>query len=196
MKYTHLGNSGLVVSRIALGCMNYGSKRWRPWMLEEDEARENFAYAIEHGINFFDTSNIYSMGVSEQIVGRWVRELARREQVVIATKVGLPLGEGPNREGAGRKHLIDSCEASLRRLNTDYIDLYQIHRPIWKLRLRKRSRRSTAWSVRARSATPAPAAWRRGSFQRRCIRRGRTGGIARSRCKAISTWSIGRKSAR
>ena len=128
MKYTHLGNSGLVVSRIALGCMNYGSKRWRPWMVEEDEARENFAYAIEHGINFFDTSNIYSMGVSERIVGRWVRELAHRDQVVIATKAGLSLGDGPNREGAGRKHLIDCCEASLRRLNTDYLDLYQIHR--------------------------------------------------------------------
>ncbi|HZY60184.1 MAG TPA: aldo/keto reductase [Candidatus Binataceae bacterium] len=128
MKYTKLGNSGLVVSRIALGCMNYGSKRWRPWMLEEDEARANFAYAIQHGVNFFDTSNIYSLGVSEQIVGRWVRELARREQVVIATKAGLPVSDGPNRAGVGRKHLIDSCEASLRRLRMDYVDLYQIHR--------------------------------------------------------------------
>jgi len=128
MKYVRLGNSGLQVSRIALGCMNYGSKRWRPWMIEEDEARENFTYAIEHGINFFDTSNIYSLGVSEQIVGRWIRELARRDQVVISTKVGLPTGEGPNRAGLSRKHLIDSCEASLRRLKTDYIDLYQIHR--------------------------------------------------------------------
>jgi len=123
-----LGNSGLVVSRIALGCMNYGSKRWRPWMIEEDEARANFAYAIEHGINFFDTSNIYSAGVSEQILGRWLGELARREEVVVGTKVGLPADEGPNRSGAGRKHLIDSCEASLRRLRMDYIDLFQIHR--------------------------------------------------------------------
>jgi len=128
MKYTHLGNSGLVVSRIALGCMNYGSKRWRPWMLEEDEARDNFAYAIEHGINFFDTSNIYSLGVSEHIVGRWLRELARRDEVVVATKVGLPIGNAPNRAGVGRKHLIDSCEASLRRLRMDYVDLFQIHR--------------------------------------------------------------------
>jgi aryl-alcohol dehydrogenase-like predicted oxidoreductase len=108
--------------------MNYGSKRWRPWMVEEDEARENFAYAIEHGINFFDTSNIYSLGVSEQIAGRWLRELARRDVVVVATKVGLPVGDGPNRSGVGRKHLIESCEASLRRLRMDYVDLYQIHR--------------------------------------------------------------------
>ena len=90
MKYVRLGNSGLQVSRIALGCMNYGSKRWRPWMIEEDEARENFTYAIEHGINFFDTSNIYSLGVSEQIVGRWIRELARRDQVVISPRSGCP----------------------------------------------------------------------------------------------------------
>src|SRR5271169_1134197 len=89
MKYVRLGNSGLQVSRIALGCMNCGSKRWRPWMIEEDEARENFTHAIEHGINYFDTSNIYSLGVSEQIVRRWIRELARRDQVVISTKVGL-----------------------------------------------------------------------------------------------------------
>ena len=128
MKYLRLGSSGLQVSRIALGCMNYGSKRWRPWMLEEDEARQNFSYAIEHGINFFDTSNIYSMGVSEQIVGRWIRDLGRRDQVVISTKVGLPTSEGPNRAGLSRKHLMDSCEASLRRLKMDYIDLYQIHR--------------------------------------------------------------------
>ncbi len=79
MKYLRLGSSGLQVSRIALGCMNYGSKRWRPWMIEEDEARQNFSYAIEHGINFFDTSNIYSLGVSEQIVGHWIRELGRRD---------------------------------------------------------------------------------------------------------------------
>ena len=128
MKYVRPGNSGLQVSRIALGCMNYGSKRWRPWMIEEDEARENFTYAIDHGINFFDTSNIYSLGVSEQSVGRWIGDLARRDQVVISTKVGLPAGEGPNRSGLSRKHLIDSCEASLRRLKMDYIDLYQIHR--------------------------------------------------------------------
>jgi aryl-alcohol dehydrogenase-like predicted oxidoreductase len=128
VKYTRLGDRGLQVSRIALGCMNYGSKQWRPWMIEEEEARENFAYAIEHGINFFDTSNFYSLGVSERIVGRWLRELARRDQVVVATKFGLPQSEGPNRSGLGRKHLIDSCEASLRRLGMDHIDLYQIHR--------------------------------------------------------------------
>jgi aryl-alcohol dehydrogenase (NADP+) len=128
MKYVRLGDSGLQVSRIALGCMNYGSKRWRPWMIEEDEARENFTCAIEHGINFFDTSNIYSLGVSEQIVGRWLGELAPRDQIVVSTKVGLPVGEDPNRSGVSRKHLLDSCEASLRRLKMDYIDLYQIHR--------------------------------------------------------------------
>ncbi len=128
MKYVKLGKTGVTVSRICLGCMSYGTKRWREWVLTEDEAREHFARALEAGINFFDTANVYSVGVSEQITGRWLAEMGRRDELVIATKVHGRMAEGPNQRGLSRKHIIQSCEASLRRLRTDYIDLYQIHR--------------------------------------------------------------------
>jgi aryl-alcohol dehydrogenase (NADP+) len=128
MKYTKLGKTGLSVSRICLGCMSYGTKQWRDWVLTEDEAREHFARAIEAGINFYDTANVYSNGVSEQITGRWLGEMGRRDELVIATKVHGRMAEGPNCVGLSRKHIIAACEASLRRLRTDYIDLYQIHR--------------------------------------------------------------------
>jgi len=128
MKYVKLGHTGLTVSRICLGCMSYGTKKWRDWVLTEDEARPHFARAIESGINFFDTANVYSLGVSEQITGKWLREMGRRDELVIATKVHGRMAEGPNCVGLSRKHIMAACEASLRRLNTDYIDLYQIHR--------------------------------------------------------------------
>ena len=127
MKYTKLGRTGLTVSRICLGCGSYGSKAWQPWVLEAEESREHFARAFESGINFFDTANMYSNGVSEEITGRYLREMGRREELVLATKVGSPVGSGPNTSGLGRKHIIESCDASLRRLRMDYIDLYQIH---------------------------------------------------------------------
>jgi len=128
MEYVNLGRTGLKVSRLCLGCMTYGSKKWRPWVLEEDEARPFFQRAIEAGINFFDTADAYSIGVSETIVGRSLREFTRRDDVVIATKVFFPMGPGPNDGGLSRKHIVKAVEASLRRLATDYIDLYQIHR--------------------------------------------------------------------
>jgi aryl-alcohol dehydrogenase-like predicted oxidoreductase len=128
MHYSKLGKTGLTVSRICLGCMSYGDKKWRDWVLSEDEAREHFAFAIEHGINFFDTADVYSHGVSEQVTGRWLGEMARRDDVVIATKVFGPMGTAQNRGGLSRKHIIEACEASLKRLKTDFIDLYQIHR--------------------------------------------------------------------
>lgn len=128
MHYTKLGKTGLSVSRICLGCMSYGDKKWREWVLTEADAREHFAYAIEAGINFFDTADVYSVGVSEQITGRWLGEMARRDDLVIATKVNGAMGSGQNRRGLSRKHIIEACESSLRRLKTDYIDLYQIHR--------------------------------------------------------------------
>jgi aryl-alcohol dehydrogenase (NADP+) len=128
MKYVKLGQTGVSVSRICLGCMSYGTKKWREWVLTEDEAREHFARAIEAGINFFDTANVYSVGVSEQITGRWLSEMGRRDELVIATKVHGRMAAGPNQQGLSRKHIIQSCEASLRRLKTDYLDLYQIHR--------------------------------------------------------------------
>jgi len=129
MKYTNLGHTGLKVSRVCLGTMTYGSKKWRHWILEEEESRPFFKRAIEGGINFFDTADIYSMGVSEEITGRAVKDFAAsREEVVIATKVYNPMGDAPNSRGLSRKHIHHAAEASLRRLGVDYIDLYQIHR--------------------------------------------------------------------
>lgn len=128
MDYVRLGKTGLKVSRLCLGCMTYGAKSWRPWILEMDEAKPFFQTAIEQGINFFDTANVYSLGESEHVTGRWLKEFARREEVVIATKVHLPMGKGPNDKGLSRKHIMDQIDASLQRLGTDYVDLYQIHR--------------------------------------------------------------------
>lgn len=123
-----LGRSGLEVSRICLGCMSYGDPAWRPWVLDEEAARPFFVRALELGINFFDTADMYSRGRSEEVTGRALRELARRDEVVIATKVFFPVGKGPNQGGLGRKHVLSAIDASLRRLGTDYVDLYQIHR--------------------------------------------------------------------
>lgn len=131
MDYVRLGNTGLKVSRLCLGMMTYGSKKWRDWVLEENEAKPFIARAIEGGINFFDTADVYSNGVSEEILGRAVRDLVSdREDVVIATKCffGTEGGRKVNRSGLSRKHILDACDRSLRRLQTDYIDLYQIHR--------------------------------------------------------------------
>jgi 1-deoxyxylulose-5-phosphate synthase len=128
MEYVGLGNTGLKVSRICLGCMSYGDKRWREWVITGEEARDHFAAALEAGVNFFDTADVYSTGVSEEITGRWLGEMASRDEIVLATKVNGPMGPGPNRRGLSRKHILEACDASLRRLKTDFIDLYQIHR--------------------------------------------------------------------
>jgi aryl-alcohol dehydrogenase-like predicted oxidoreductase len=128
MDYTPLGRTGLKVSRICLGCMTYGDPGWRDWVLPEEEARPFIQRALELGINFFDTADMYSRGVSEEIVGRALRDFARREDVVIATKAYFPMGDGPNDRGLSRKHIFDSIDASLRRLGVDHVDLYQIHR--------------------------------------------------------------------
>jgi aryl-alcohol dehydrogenase (NADP+) len=128
MKYIRLGSTGLKVSRICLGAMTYGSPEWREWVLTEEESRPFFRRALEAGINFFDTADMYSLGMSEEILGRALREGARRDQMVVATKVYQPMGDGPNDRGLSRKHLFDAIDASLRRLGMDYVDLYQIHR--------------------------------------------------------------------
>ncbi len=128
MDYAKLGRTGLKVSRLCLGCMSYGTPKWRPWVLDERAAKPFFKRALEAGINFFDTSNMYSLGVSEEVTGKHLGAMARREDVVIATKVGLKMGEDPNARGLSRKHVLQSIDASLKRLNTDYVDLYQIHR--------------------------------------------------------------------
>lgn len=128
MDYVRLGQTGLKVSRICLGCMSYGAKKWQPWVLEEADAMPFFQRAIEVGINFFDTANVYSRGVSEEITGKALKEYAKREDVVIATKVRGQMGDGANDQGLSRKHIMDQIDASLKRLGTDYVDLYQIHR--------------------------------------------------------------------
>jgi aryl-alcohol dehydrogenase-like predicted oxidoreductase len=130
MEYVNLGTSGLKVSRLCLGCMSYGvpERGAHPWTLGEAESRPYFARALEHGINFFDTSNSYSHGTSEEILGRAVRDLARRDEVVIATKVFFPTRKGANARGLSRKAITAEIDASLRRLGTDYVDLYQVHR--------------------------------------------------------------------
>jgi len=126
--YINLGKTGLKVSRICLGTMTYGSPEWRDWVLPEEESRPFIKRALEVGINFFDTADVYSKGVSEKILGQALKDFARRDQVVIATKVFNAIGDGPNDRGLSRKHIFDSIDASLHRLQTDYIDLYQIHR--------------------------------------------------------------------
>ncbi|MCE9670247.1 aldo/keto reductase [Myxococcus stipitatus] len=128
MKYTQLGRTGLRVSRLALGCMSYGTPAWRPWVLDEEAVQPFFRRAVELGINFFDTADMYSLGVSEEVTGRALRRYARMEEVVLATKVYFPMGDGPNMRGLSRKHIVQACEASLKRLGVDAIDLYQIHR--------------------------------------------------------------------
>ena len=128
MDYVSLGRTGLKVSRLCLGMMTYGSPSWRDWVLPEEDGRRFFKRALDHGINFFDTADMYSVGVSEEVLGRAVRDMTRRDQVVIATKAYFPLGEGPNDRGLSRKHLFEAIDGSLRRLGTDHVDLYQIHR--------------------------------------------------------------------
>lgn len=128
MEYVRQGTSGLKVSRLCLGCMTYGSSSWRPWVLDEEASKPFFRAAVEGGINFFDTADMYSNGQSEVVTGKALKEFARREETVIATKVFFPHGRGPNAGGLSRKHIMDAVDRSLRNLGTDYIDLYQIHR--------------------------------------------------------------------
>ena len=128
MDYVRLGTTGLKVSRLCLGCMTYGTSKWRPWVLDEEASRPFIKRALEHGINFFDTADIYSLGVSEEVVGRALKDFAKRHEVVIATKVYNKMGEAPNDRGLSRKHIFDSIDASLRRLQVDHVDLYQTHR--------------------------------------------------------------------
>lgn len=130
MDYVGLGETGLKVSPLCLGCMSFGdaSKGWHPWILDEETSRPILRRAVEAGINFFDTANIYAAGTSEEVTGRALKEYARRDEIVIATKAHGRWGKGPNQSGLSRKALMQAIEDSLRRLGTDYVDLYQIHR--------------------------------------------------------------------
>ena len=130
MNYVNLGNSGLKVSRICLGCMSYGvaERGQQRWAVNEEQSRPFIKRALELGINFFDTANVYSGGSSEEIVGRALRDFARRDEIVLATKVRFKMREDPNGQGLSRKAIFSEMDASLRRLGTDYVDLYQTHR--------------------------------------------------------------------
>ena len=129
MEYVRLGTTGMKVSRICLGCMSFGQPmEGRMWALDEETSRPFIKRALELGINFFDTANVYSIGKSEEVVGRALKDFATRDAVVLATKVHGDMGPGPNDHGLSRKHIMSSIDASLKRLGTDYVDLYQIHR--------------------------------------------------------------------
>jgi 1-deoxyxylulose-5-phosphate synthase len=127
--HVNLGSTGLKVSRICLGCMSYGDPGWRDWVLGEEASLPFIRQALEFGVNFFDTADMYSLGRSEEVLGRALKELGPgRDRVVIATKLFNPMGPDPNQRGLSRKHVRHAIDASLRRLGTDYVDLYQIHR--------------------------------------------------------------------
>jgi len=128
MDYVRLGQTGLKVSRLCLGCMTYGSSQWRPWVLDEEASLPFFRRAIEGGLNFFDTADVYSQGESERVTGKALKTFAKRHEIVIATKVNGPMGADPNNRGLSRKHIMDAIDRSLTRLGVDYVDLYQIHR--------------------------------------------------------------------
>lgn len=129
MEYVRLGTTGLKVSRVCLGMMSYGDPQWREWILREKEARPLIESAVDSGITFFDTADMYSFGVSEEITGKLLQKLfSRREDFVVATKVFFPTGDGPNDGGLSRGHILDAIDASLTRLGLDHVDLYQIHR--------------------------------------------------------------------
>jgi aryl-alcohol dehydrogenase-like predicted oxidoreductase len=129
MDFVRFGNTGMMVSRICLGTMTYGrpTERW-PWALDEEQSRPFIQKALELGINFFDTADVYTAGASEEVVGRALKDFAKRDDIVLATKVYNPMGPGPNDKGLSRKHILSAIDASLQRLGTDYVDLYQIHR--------------------------------------------------------------------
>src|SRR5215212_5275143 len=128
MDFVRFGDTGLKVSRLCLGCMTYGDRAWREWVLDEEASRPFIRDAIEKGINFFDTADMYSLGRSEEILGRALKDMARRDEVVIATKVFNPMGSKPNQRSLSRKHVMEAIDASLKCLGMDYVDLYIIHR--------------------------------------------------------------------
>ncbi len=128
MDYVRLGRSGLQVSRLCLGTLAFGDPGWRDWVLDGDRARPFFRAALDAGINFFDTADMYSDGASEVITGKHLREMARRDEIVLTTKVFRPMGPAPTQQGLSRKHIMEGIDASLRRLGMDYVDIYMIHR--------------------------------------------------------------------
>ena len=167
MKYTFLGRTGVTVSRLCLGCMSYGDPGWRSWVLDEAASRPFFRRAVEAGINFFDTADMYSLGVSEEVTGRALREFARLEECIVATKVFQPMSDRPNMGGLSRKHIVQGCETSLAasawRQSTSIKCIASIRiRPSMRC-----FRPSNCWSNRAKSDTSAPVRRQHGSSRKR-----------------------------
>ncbi len=197
MQTVKFGKTGMQVSKICLGCMTYGSTKWRDWVLEEEASRPFIREALEKGVTFFDTADVYSQGVSEEILGRALKEYARRAEVVIATKVHGAMGQGANAKGLSRKHIMEAIDASLKRLGTDYVDLYQIHRfdP-------QTPDGGDARGAERRGARRQGALYRRFVDVRLAVRaharhrRAPRGTPNSSRCRTTTTSSIARKSAR
>lgn len=127
MDYVRLGHSGLKVSRLCLGTMNMGTPQWKPWIFDEDQSRPLVSRALDHGINFIDLADFYSTGVGEEVVGRLIKSLVPRDEIILTTKVGYPMGDAPNQQGHSRKHVMAAIDASLARLGTDFVDLYMLH---------------------------------------------------------------------
>ncbi len=127
MEYVRLGQSGLKVSRLCLGTMNMGTPQWKPWIFDEQKSEPIVRHALEAGVNFIDLADFYSAGVGEEVVGRILGRLARREEIVVTTKVGYDMGVYQNAGGHSRKHVLDGIDASLRRLGMDYVDVYMLH---------------------------------------------------------------------
>ena len=130
MEYVQLGRTGTQVSKLCLGCMSYGTPGGptHPWVISEADSEPFFKLAVESGINFFDTADHYNYGENEEITGRMLKKYARRDEIVVATKVGLVMGDGPNKRGLSRKHILESIDASLKRLQMDHVDLLYVHR--------------------------------------------------------------------
>ena len=199
MEYTNLGKTGLKVSRICLGCMSYGvpERGAHPWSLDEEKSRPFIKRALELGINFFDTANAYSDGTSEEIVGRALRDFARRDEVVIATKVYHAMRTDPNGKGLSRKAIMSEIDASLKRLGTDYVDLYQIHRwdyetPIEETLEALARRRQDGQGPLHRCLVDARVAVLQGAVTWPTC----TAGRGSSRCRTTTTFSTARKNAR
>ena len=183
MEYVRLGTTGMQVSRICLGCMGFGDANWvHKWVLNEEESRPVIQKALELGINFFDTANVYSLGVSEEILGRALRDFAKRDEIVVATKVHGKMREGTNGGGLSRKAILSEIDHSLRRLGMDYVDLYQIHRWDYETPIAE-TMEALHDVVKAGKARSALRPCGRGSSRRRCTWPKRTGGRASSRCR-------------
>jgi 1-deoxyxylulose-5-phosphate synthase len=166
MEHTRLGNTGLKISRLALGCMSYGNPGTpgaHRWALNDDDAQPFFQQAVELGITFWDTANTYQAGTSEEVVGRAVKRYSRREDIVLATKVWDKMHDGPGGQGLSRRAILEQIDASLTRLDIDYVDLYQIHRFDPDSPAEELCRRCTTWSGPGRCVTWAHRRCTRGS---------------------------------